>query len=78
MARFKVVHSQSWQKSLCSFFFESDDEELALSQATALGDKSKEAYEVIDSRNPSNQFPAEAKPLFKTQQEVSQWLAKVH
>jgi len=76
MPRFKVVHSPSWEKSICSVFFESDDEEVALSQATMLSDRLKEPYEVIDSWDRANQFPNDAKPLFKTTQDITRWLAK--
>ena len=71
--RFKVVHALSWEKSICSVLFESDDEETALSQATLLSDTLKDAYEVVDSWNLANKFPSNAKALLKTPQEVARW-----
>jgi len=57
MARFKVVHSLSWEKGFCSVSFESDIEEEALLQAMLLSRERKDAYEVIDSYDRANRFP---------------------
>jgi hypothetical protein len=61
MARFKVVQSVGWQHSFASPLFESDNEQVALEQASRFGDALGEAYEVVDSWNPANHLPASLK-----------------
>jgi hypothetical protein len=66
MARFKVVQSVGWQHRFSSPLFESDNEQVALEQASRFGDALGEAYEVIDSWNPANHLPASTKALLKS------------
>lgn len=77
MARFKVVQSAAWRESFCSVLFETDDEEMAVTQADLLSHGPPEdPYEVIDSWDSSNQFPPNVKALYTTPREVANFIAK--
>ena len=75
MKRYQVVDSASWQQSICSVMFASNDESVALEQASRLGIAMGSALEVIDAWDASNHFP-NVKPLLATERDVSVWLQK--
>lgn len=56
--------------------FESNDASIVETLETKLGEKLNQRLEVVDAWDGRNQFPANAKPLFKTEQELLKWLAK--
>jgi len=76
MKRYQLVHSLSWEKSVCSMLFESNDVEVIETLETKVSETLNDRYEVIDAWDNRNQFPASAKPLLKSEQEVYKWLAK--
>ena len=75
MKRYQVVDSASWQQSICSVMFASDDESVALEHASRLGVAIGSAFEVIDAWGASNHFP-NVKPLLATERDASEWLRK--
>jgi hypothetical protein len=76
MKRFQLVDALGWEKQICSVIYESDiDDERFLNIQTILSAAMNQPLDIIDTWQESR-FPATAKPLFKTEQEVSQWLKK--
>ncbi len=76
MKRFQLVDALGWEKQICSVVFESDiDDERFLNIQAALSAAMNQPLEIIDTWREAS-FPATAKPLFRTEQEVSHWLKK--
>ncbi len=76
MKRYQLVDSLSWQKSICSVFFESDDPSVVETLEEEVSKTLNQRLEVVDAWDNRNHFPATARPLFKTEQEIYRWLAE--
>jgi hypothetical protein len=75
MKRYQLVHSLSWEKSVCSVLFESNDAPIIESLEEKVNSTLDDPYEIVDAWDSRNAFPANAKPLCKTEEEVRRWLA---
>ena len=75
MKRYQLVDALGWEKSICTVLLESDDCSIALAQQNVLSPAMNQPLGVIDTWTRTD-FPRNVKPLFKTEQDVTEWLRK--
>lgn len=76
MKRYQLVDALAWEQSICSVLYESDDVAFIEKLETKLGEAMNQRLEVVDTWDRRNQFPSNAKPLFKTERDVAIWFRK--
>ncbi len=76
MKRYQLVNAEAWEQNICLVVFESDDVSTVEDLEAKVQAKLGQPFEVIDAFDSNTHFPPDATPRFKTEQEISRWLAR--